>query len=41
MKWKVYVEENPEALAEYFSTRGEVKELGNFSLRILKQYGGF
>ena len=41
MKWKLYVEENPEALAEYFSTRGKVIELGNFSLQILKQYGGF
>ena len=41
MKWKVYIEENPDAMAEYFNTRGEVKELGNFSLQILKQYGGF
>ena len=41
MKWKLYVEENTEGMTEYFSSRGEVKELGNFSLQILKQYGGF
>tara|TARA_B100001093_G_scaffold31106_1_gene26909 strand:+ start:543 stop:1235 length:693 start_codon:yes stop_codon:yes gene_type:complete len=41
MKWKVYVEQNTEGMTEYFSSRGEVKELGNFSLQILKQYGGF
>ena len=41
MKWKVYVEQNTEGMTEYFSSRGEVKELGNYSLQILKQYGGF
>ena len=42
MLWKVYIEENnSKGQAEYFKNRGKVEELTNYSLRILKQYGGF
>jgi len=42
MLWKVFIEENnADGQAEYLSSRGKVVELGNFSLRILRQYGGF
>ena len=42
MLWKVYIEQNnSKGQAEYFKNRGKVEELTNYSLRILKQYGGF
>ena len=42
MLWKVFIEENnADGQAEYFSSRGKTEDLTNFSLRILKQYGGF
>ena len=41
MLWKVYVEGNTKGQAEYFKNRGKVDDITNFSLRILKQYGGF
>ena len=42
MEWKVYIEEKKaKGHAEYFKTRGETKDLNNYSLKILKQYGGF
>ena len=42
MLWKVFIEENnADGQAEYFKSRGKTEDLTNFSLRILKQYGGF
>ena len=42
MLWKVFIEENnADGQAEYFNSRGKTEDLTNFSLRILKQYGGF
>ena len=42
MLWKVYIEENnAKGQAEYFKNRGKTEDLTNYSLRILKQYGGF
>ena len=42
MLWKVYIEENnAQGHAEYFKNRGKAEDLTNYSLRILKQYGGF
>ena len=42
MQWKVYIEENnAKGQAEYFKTRGKADDLTNYSLIILKQYGGF
>tara|TARA_B100002019_G_C21254027_1_gene592832 strand:- start:380 stop:1162 length:783 start_codon:yes stop_codon:yes gene_type:complete len=42
MQWKVYIEENnAKGQAEYFKTRGKAEDLTNYSLTILKQYGGF
>ena len=42
MLWKVYIEENnAQGQAEYFKNRGKAEDLTNFSLVILKQYGGF
>ena len=42
MLWKVFIEENnADGQAEYFRSRGKTEDLTNFSLRILKQYGGF
>ena len=42
MLWKVYIEENNAmGQAEYFKYRGKTEDLTNYSLRILKQYGGF
>ena len=39
---KVYIEENnAKGQAEYFKTRGKADDLTNYSLIILKQYGGF
>ena len=38
----VYIEENnAKGQAEYFKTRGKAEDLTNYSLTILKQYGGF
>ena len=42
MLWKVFIEQNnSKGQAEYFKSRGKVEETTNYSLRILKQYGGF
>ncbi len=42
MQWKVFIEENnAKGQAEYFKARGKTEDLTNYSLRILKQYGGF
>ena len=42
MLWKVFIEENnAKGQAEYFKNRGKTEDLTNFSLRILKSYGGF
>ena len=42
MLWKVFIEENnADGQAEYFKSRGKTEDLTNFSLRILRQYGGF
>ncbi len=42
MLWKVHIEENnADGQAEYLKSRGKTEDLTNYSLRILKQYGGF
>tara|TARA_B100001059_G_scaffold27797_1_gene22544 strand:- start:522 stop:1220 length:699 start_codon:yes stop_codon:yes gene_type:complete len=42
MLWKVFIEENnAKGQAEYFKNRGKTEDLTNYSLRILKSYGGF
>ena len=39
--YNLYEENNAKGQAEYFKARGKTEDLTNYSLRILKQYGGF
>ena len=41
MRWYVNAEKYEKEWAEYYKNRGDVKNLGKYSLRILKDYGTF